>query len=192
MMNRSLKYIGVILYFLLNILNKHQIQSIKCYVCDYCPVVTNISISHENCSFCAVAGANYSVHRICVQRNDKIPINFPLENRNVCTSDLCNGQRIYSNHTYPSKPTMNPLSCFACMNCENSTEEIKLDCGGCLTVNSSGITSKFCGPQCEEVDKVEEISCCSVSFCNGMVKLSTQQSSIISVLIITAISGYIL
>ncbi|XP_018649160.1 hypothetical protein Smp_161340 [Schistosoma mansoni] len=52
-----------------------------------------------------VAGANYSVHRICL-RNNTVPKNFPTENRDVCYSDLCNNGVIGRKR----KNLMNPLS----------------------------------------------------------------------------------
>ncbi|KAH8850355.1 hypothetical protein KSF78_0000499 [Schistosoma japonicum] len=139
-----------------------------------------------------MSGVDYRVHRICIYNNGQPPINFPKENQKVCSNDLCNGEAVRNASGTPQGPIEKPISCYSCLNCTKNNQEVKNMCGGCLTVTSSGLQHKYCGPTCNQVLNHDEVSCCSTSFCNGMIKLSTQQSSIISVLIITAISGYIL
>ncbi|CAH8476561.1 unnamed protein product [Schistosoma guineensis] len=175
MMGERLKYIGISIYFLFNILDRHQIQSIKCHVCDYCPIVTNKSISNENCTSCAVAGENYSVHRICL-RNNTIPTNFPKENLNVCQSDLCNN-RIIGDHLKNQTNLLN-----------NSVKGY----GGCVTTHGSGVTSKLCGPTCDQLKYAYTVGCCSTDKCNGMTKLSIHRHVIVVLFVCMGISKYIL
>ncbi|CAH8289615.1 unnamed protein product [Schistosoma haematobium] len=134
-MGEGLKYIGISIYFLFNILDRHQIQSIKCHVCDYCPIVTNKSISNENCTSCAVAGENYSVHRICL-RNSTIPTNFPEENLNVCKSDLCNN-RIIGDHLRNQTNPLNNSTTHG-PTCDQLDHENTVGC--CSTDKCNGMT----------------------------------------------------
>ncbi|CAH8288068.1 unnamed protein product [Schistosoma rodhaini] len=170
---------------LLTLFFTDQIQSIKCHVCDYCPIVTNKSISNENCTSCAVAGANYSVHRICL-RNNTIPTNFPTENRDVCYLDLCNNGVIGGKRN-------DSISCYTSLDCENITIYIIIEgVGRCMTTHSSGITSKFCGSAYNQLDHEYTIDRCSTNRCNRMTKLSIHRHVTIVLFVCIAISKYIL
>ncbi|RTG86314.1 uncharacterized protein DC041_0012074 [Schistosoma bovis] len=98
-MNFFKKRISLIYSKLLNFqwlftFNIDQYQAVRCYVCDYCPVVTSESITkHNNCTSCVMGGSHFEIHRICLF-DTKIPINFPQENREECRTDLCNGKTV--------------------------------------------------------------------------------------------------
>nr|AAW25538.1 SJCHGC03008 protein [Schistosoma japonicum] len=165
-MNSGFKFTGIFLYILINILDKYQYQSFRCYVCDYCPIVTNESVSRDDiCTSCATGGTSYGVHRICVYNNSKPPINFPKENQVECKSELCNGATVIDASGTPQGPIEKPISCYSCLNCTKNNQEVKNMCGGCLTVTSSGLKHKYCGPTCDKVLNRVQVSCCSTSFC---------------------------
>ncbi|XP_018649159.1 putative sm29 [Schistosoma mansoni] len=191
-MKSGWEYIGIFLYIMVNILDKQRCHSVRCYVCDYCPIVTSVSISEENnCTSCSTAGYNYSIHRICVFK-DGIPINFPNENRTQCNTDLCNGLTVDNTGKIPSVPIANPFRCYTCLNCTKSNQKVLSGCGACVTTRGSGIISKFCGTTCERLYIDDQISCCSTDLCNGMTKLSIHRHVIIVLFVCIGISKYIL
>ncbi|CAH8288088.1 unnamed protein product, partial [Schistosoma rodhaini] len=172
--------------------NIDQCHSVRCYVCDYCPTVTSVSISEENnCTSCLTAGYNYSIHRICVFDNS-IPINFPNENRTQCNSDLCNGLTVDNTAERPKGPIPNPFRCYTCLNCTKSSERVVDGCGACVTTYGSGIISKFCMSTSKRWSPDYPTTCCSTDLCNGMTKLSIHRHVIIVLFVCIAISKYIL
>ncbi|CAH8482114.1 unnamed protein product [Schistosoma curassoni] len=139
-----------------------------------------------------VAGENYSVHRICLH-NNAIPTNFPKENLNVCQSDLCNNRIIGDHLKNQTNPLNNSVSCHTCLECDNITIYMIIEgYGGCVTTHGSGVTSKFCGPTCDQLDHENTVGCCSTDKCNGMTKLSIHRHVIVVLFVCMGISKYIL
>ncbi|CAH8482130.1 unnamed protein product [Schistosoma curassoni] len=191
-MKSGLEYFGIFLYIMVNILNKHQYQAVRCYVCDYCPIVTSESISTDNnCTSCVMGGSNFGIHRICLF-NDTIPINFPNENRETCSTELCNGKTVDNTAQPPPGPIAKPIDCYTCLNCTKSNQKVISGCGGCVTTHGSGVTSKFCGPTCDQLDHENTVGCCSTDKCNGMTKLSIHRHVIVVLFVCMGISKYIL
>ncbi|CAH8440832.1 unnamed protein product [Schistosoma bovis] len=189
-MKSGLEYFAIFLYIMVNILNKHQYQAVRCYVCDYCPIVTSESITN-NCTSCVMGGSNFGIHRICLF-NDTIPINFPNENRENCPTDLCNGKTVDNTAQPPPGPIAKPISCYTCLNCTKSNQKVISGCGGCVTTHGSGVTSKFCGPTCDQLEHAYTVGCCSTDKCNGMTKLSIHRHVIVVLFVCMGISKYIL
>ncbi|RTG86315.1 uncharacterized protein DC041_0012070 [Schistosoma bovis] len=154
-------------------------NTVGCCSTDKCNGMTKLSIHRH------VAGENYSVHRICL-RNNTIPTNFPKENLNVCQSDLCNN-RIIGDHLN------NSVSYHTCLECDNITIYMIIEgYGGCVTTHGSGVTSKLCGPTCDQLDHENTVGCCSTDKCNGMTKLSIHRHVIVVLFVCMGISKYIL
>ncbi|CAI2725172.1 unnamed protein product [Schistosoma spindalis] len=190
-MKSGLQYFGIFLYIVVNILSKHQCQSVRCYDCDFCPIVTSESITDlNNCTSCVMAGNNFSIHRTCVFGT--VPINFPEENRKQCLTELCNGETVDNTAKPPTGPIANPITCYTCLNCTNSNRKLVSGCGGCVTTHGSGVTSKFCGPACTQLNPSNLVDCCSTDRCNGMTKLSIHRHVIVVLFVCMGISKYIL
>ncbi|CAH8462597.1 unnamed protein product [Schistosoma turkestanicum] len=134
-MERGLGYIGIVLYILVNILNKHQFQSVRCYNCEFCPIVTNVSIYNANCTSCAMSNDGFSVHRTCALGS--IPVNFPTVNLSQCYTDLCNGVTIDNTGSRPTGYIQKPISCYTCLNCTKYNYKIVSGCGGCVVSSNN-------------------------------------------------------
>ncbi|CAI2725171.1 unnamed protein product [Schistosoma spindalis] len=60
------------------------------------------------------------------------------------------------------------------------------------TTHGSGVTSKFCGPKCDQLNPSNLVDCCSTDRCNGMTKLSIHRHVIVVLFVCMGISKYIL
>ncbi|VDP39121.1 unnamed protein product [Schistosoma mattheei] len=155
-------------------------------------MVTSESITnYNNCSSCVMGGSGFEIHRICIF-DASIPINFPKENRETCSTELCNGKTVDNTAQPPPGPIAKPISCYTCLNCTKNNEKVISGCGGCVTTHGSGVTSKFCGPTCDKLEHEYTVGCCSTDKCNGMTKLSVHRHVIVVLFVCMGISKYIL
>nr|CAH8832380.1 unnamed protein product [Trichobilharzia regenti] len=186
MMNRNLACFGVLVYFLVSILSKHKCLSIRCYDCDHCPRVSNISISKDECAKCLVGGVGSNTDRRCLYSGQTIPPGFPKEGQEVCDTDLCNGKTTGT----PGFEIENPISCYVCKDCGKDNERIEKYCGACVIHKTDGKVVKLCLPNCEGVPKNENTSCCTTNLCNGMTNVIVNKNIIVFLLLLTLMRAY--
>nr|CAH8832371.1 unnamed protein product [Trichobilharzia regenti] len=136
MMRRLMNCFTITIYILVNILVNYKCSAIVCYECDYCPQVDTSTPTKSGCSACLTAGVNHEVSRLCLDRWQGRPDNFPTINYEKCFGNLCNRK----NYTSIIE---NPISCFVCDDCLHRNEAVEYMCGACATRNSSGTINKY-------------------------------------------------
>ncbi|CAH8466735.1 unnamed protein product, partial [Heterobilharzia americana] len=128
-MNQNWKYFGILLYILLNILNRYHCRTTRCYTCTSCPEINSEAKIMNNCLACSSYGNYPNIYRECLADNQSLN-NFTRRFRKLpCFGDLCNGIKYV--YILPSGKIQKNITCYACRECTESTQRIETSCGAC-------------------------------------------------------------
>ncbi|CAH8461446.1 unnamed protein product [Heterobilharzia americana] len=196
-MNQNSKYFWILLYILLNILNRHYCLTIQCYRCKFCPELNGTVEVVSGCTTCTFYGTYPEIFRNCLLSDKWLPQNGAKPHEGHCFTDLCNVKKFSPtteepSHREPTEKIPVNIMCYACTKCTKGQQTIQHSCGACATHLKPGYTDKYCLNSCDEAPDEQGVSCCTTDLCNGMTKLNFHGSAIIFILVLTGINVFIL